>query len=90
MGTVLSPHPTLSPNTRSVSREREQIVRTLTQGSTGGSCPWCCPGLTSHAPLGLYHEERPPAASQNLEFSDDFNAWSEEKSPKKLLPQLQS
>jgi hypothetical protein len=35
-------------------------------------------------------KKRPPAASQNLEFSDDFNAWSEEKSLKKRLPQLQA
>jgi hypothetical protein len=35
-------------------------------------------------------QKRPPAASQNLEFSDGFNAWSEEKSPKKRPSQLQA
>ena len=35
----------LSPNTKSVLGEREQILRLLTQGGPSRSCRWYRPGL---------------------------------------------
>jgi membrane fusion protein, multidrug efflux system len=49
--------PALSPNTKSVLREREKTRRLLTQGRTSGSCRPRRPGLQADAPLGLHKEE---------------------------------
>ena len=57
----------LSPNTKNVLGEREQIVGTLTQGGTSGSCRWCRPGLPSDAPLGLYREEAASCRFTNVQ-----------------------
>ena len=57
----------LSPNTKNVLGEREQIVGTLTQGGTSGSCRWCRPGLPSDAPLGLNKEEAASCRFTNVQ-----------------------
>jgi len=67
MSTALPLTPTLSPNTKNVLGEREQIVGTLTQGGTSGSCRWCRPGLPSDAPLGLYREEAASCRFTNVQ-----------------------
>ena len=60
----------LSPNTKNVLGEREQMVGTLTQGGTSGSCRWRCPGLPSDAPLGLYKEEAASCRFTNVQSPD--------------------
>ena len=57
----------LSPNTRNVLGEREQMVGTQTQGETSSSCRWSGPGLQSAAPLGLYAEEAASCRFTNVQ-----------------------
>jgi len=80
----------LSPNTRNVLGEREQIVGTLTQGGTSGSCRWCRPGLSSDAPLGLYYEEADSCRFTNVQSPERQQAGAESGSTRKSgskLPQ---
>ncbi len=57
----------LSPNTKNVLGEREQIAGMLTQGTPSDSCRWACPGLPSDAPLGLYKEEAASCRFTNVQ-----------------------
>ena len=52
----------LSPNTKNVLEEREQIVGRLTQGGASGSC-----AMPSGAPLGLYQEEAASCRFTNVQ-----------------------
>jgi hypothetical protein len=72
MSHVFSLTPTLSLNTENVLGEREEIVRTLTQGGARGDGGPAAPGsrlpwATTRRPLGLYEDEAASCRFANVQ-----------------------
>jgi hypothetical protein len=67
---------TLSPNTKNVLGEREQIVETLSQGCASGSCRSLALGYFLTPRWGSIRKKRPPCRFTKIQSPGSRESWS--------------